>query len=204
MSPAAPNRRRPRLYDAESIARNYRETFTDKPVSSETEFSWTWPAVLQHVGDSLAVAYESDKWKKAGDYVLYKHLAESRNRALCVPGFLRDFDEPSRRWKAIGPHVSFAEVPMPKHFAVLARFEELNLKLHTRGTDMSPRFGRGDDGVVKVTVRHGMLGGSKIRWSEKYDDMADQPLLVVYTASDGPLVVIVGEELEIEADGIVG
>jgi hypothetical protein len=58
--------------------------------------------------------------------------------------------------------------------------------------------------VVKVTVRHGMLGGSKIRWSEKYDDMADQPLLVVYTASDGPLVVIVGEELEIEADGIVG
>jgi hypothetical protein len=195
---------RVRVYNAEEIARDIRETFTAKPVQKEVKFPFGWPRHMQHVGDSLAVAYSSDKWKREGDYIAYKHLAESRNRALCVPGFLRDFDRPSEPWPAIGPMVSFDRMPMPKHFAILALFEEVNLKLYTRGTHEEPGFGRGrDDGVVMVTVAHGMLGGSKILWSEKYD-VPDEPFLFIYDERSGPLMMIVGDELDIREEGIVG
>lgn len=196
---------RVRVYDSEDIARNIRETFTAKPVRHELRFPFTWPRHMQHVGDSLAVAYSSDKWRDDGDHIAYKHLAESRNHALCVPGFLRDFERPSEPWPAIGPMVSLDGMPMPKHFAVLALFEEVDLKLHTRGTDAEPGFGRAkDDGVVKVTVAHGFLGGGKILWSKKYNSMEDEPFLFVYDEKSGPMMIIVGDELDIEPDGIVG
>jgi len=194
---------RVRVYDAENIAREIRETFTAKYVQEVIEFPFVWPRTMQHVGDSLAVAYSSDKWRRDGDSIAYKHLSESRNRALTVPGFLRDFDRPSESWPTIGPTVSLDRVPMPKHFAVLALFEEVNLKLHTRGTDRKPGFGRGDDGIVKVTVAHGVLGGSKILWSKKHD-IPDEPFLFVYDERSGPLMMIVGDELDIKSEGIVG
>lgn len=193
---------RVRVYEAEHIAREIRETFTAKKVQRKIKFPFNWPTEMQHVGDSLAVAYSSDKWKDDGSYELYKHLAESRNRALCKEGFLRSMDNPSNPVPTIGPVVSFTDVPMPRDFAVLALFEEVDLELHTKGTDDNPQFGRG--GVVKVTVAHGMLGGSKIVWSAIDPDLDDQPFLVIYTEKDGPLMVIVGDELDIEADGIVG
>jgi hypothetical protein len=193
---------RVRVYDSEHLAKNMRETFTDKKSTKRTKFPFTWPDTWQNVGDSLAIAYSSDKWADEGDLTPYKHLAESPNRAFCVPGFLRDMDNPKKEWPTIGPHVSFEDVPMPKHFAVLALFEEVNLKLHTKGTDEEPRFGRGDEGVVKVTVGHATLGGGMIRWSEE-SSRGDQPFLFVYTKS-GPLMLIVGEELDVLADGIVG
>ena len=98
-----PNRRR-RVYDAEEIARGARETFAARAVEFRSEFRFGWPDVVQNVGDSLAVAYASDKWKKkkngARPVELYKHLAESRNQALCLPGLLRDESAPEREWEA--------------------------------------------------------------------------------------------------------
>jgi hypothetical protein len=191
---------RVRLYDAGELARNLRTTFTDKPVKGEKELPFAWPVEWHHVGDSLGIAYDSDKWKKDGDYEIYKHIAESRNRALVRFGFLRDRHNPAGAWPTIGPMVSFAGVTMPKHFAVLGYFEEADLVLHTRGTDARPEFGPGkDDGVVQVTVRHAKLGASQMITAA-----GDRPFLVVYTESDGPLMFIVGDELAIEKDGIVG
>lgn len=200
---------RPLVIDAESIGRKYRETFTDKPVREKVELPFSWPTRMQHVGDSLAVAYASDKWKRDGDYDLYKHIAESPNRVLVVPGFLHSYDRQDRRWPTVGPTVSYAGVPMPKHFAVLGLFEEANLRLYTGGTDREPRFStKKDDGVVKVLVRHGMLGASKIRWSAR-GQRKDQPFIFVYTepkGSDrgGVVMIIEGDELDVEKDGIVG
>jgi hypothetical protein len=190
---------RVKVYEAEDIARNIRETFTAKKAMKRHAFNFNWPSVWQNIGDSLAVAYASDKWKDDGDYELYKHLAESRNHAFCVPGFLRDFDNPKKEWPTIGPMVSFADVPMPREFAILALFEELDLQLHVDGTDDDPQFGEEDEGVVKVTVAHGILGASKILWEE-----SPEPFLFIYTEKDGPLVFIIGEELDVLADGIVG
>lgn len=200
---------RMRVVDAEDLAKDMRVTFADRAVEQVHRFDFLWPRVMQNVGDSLAVAYASDKWKPKNangqrDIELYKHLAESRNRALALPGFLYDADnlEP---WPVIGPTISFDNVPMPEHFAILGRFEEVDLFLHTGGTDSDPKFSRkSDDGVIKVQVRHGMLGGSFIRWSIDDPSESDEPFIFVYTEDDGILMIITGEELSIEKDGIVG
>lgn len=211
-----PNRR-PVVYDAEEIARGYRETFAARPAEMRHEVSFGWPAVLQNVGDSLSVAYASDKWEKkkkdGSRFVeLYKHLAESRNRALVLPDLLRDEDAMDQSVETIGPLVSLETVPMPQHFAVLGLFEEASFQLYTAGSDASPRFGRGqDDGIVRVEVRHGMLGASKMRWNEvepyraqRHREDFDQPFLFVYTESDGVMMIIIGEQLDVTRDGIVG
>lgn len=196
---------RVRMYDAESIAKNIRETFTAKPSKKRTPFDFQWPAKMHHVGDSLAVSYASDKWKDDGDFDVYKHIAESRNVAFCVPGFLRDFDDPAQPWQTIGPMVDFTNVPMPEHFAVLGYFEEADLALHTEGSNARPGFSSDEnEGVVKVTVRHGMLGASKILWSQTDSSREDEPFLFVYTNTHGVLMIIIGDELDVEADGIVG
>jgi hypothetical protein len=207
MSPR-PNTQRAVVYDAADYSRNLRETFMDRPAEKRVLLDFTWPDVLQHVGDSLAVGYASDKWKKKGDYELYKHLAEdpqgAPNKVFCAPGFIVHYDSPQSRVRTIGPMVDFRKVPMPKEFAYLALFEESNLRLFTGGTDTNPKFGpKKDDGCIKVTVANAMLGASKICWSQ-VSDREDQPFLFLYTETDGVLMVIVGSELAVERDGIVG
>ena len=61
-----------------------------------------------------------------------------------------------------------------------------------------------DDGVVTLTVRHGMLGGGQMLWSKNENGASDEPFLFVYTEQDGVMFIIVGENLDIEKDGIVG
>jgi hypothetical protein len=197
------------VYDAKELAKNIRQTFADRPVENEFVLPHAWPSVMQNVGDSIAIAYGSDKWKKRRDdgtreSELYKHIAESRNRALVRHGLLRNFWKPGVEWKVMGPSVRLDTLPMPGHFALLGLFEEIDLQLYTAGTDEHPEFGEeSNDGVVKVTVRHGMLGASVIRWSE-IGRGKDQPFLFVYTERDGVLIIVVGEQLGIEKDGVVG
>jgi hypothetical protein len=168
-----------RVYDAQDLAIGMTERFKDRPWEYQEELPFSWPTYMQNVGDSLAVAYDSDKWKPKGnggkrEGELYKHLAESRNRALVQPGLLR-------------------------------LFEEINLQLFTKGTNRSPAFSDDkDEGVVGVRVRHGMLGGSYIRWSELYDNEKDQPFLFVYTRAAGVCIIVVGDDLDVHKDGIVG
>jgi hypothetical protein len=198
------------VYDAQDLAIGMTERFKDRPLEYSEELPFSWPTYMQNVGDSLAVAYDSDKWKPKGnggkrEGELYKHLAESRNRALVQPGLLRDEYKPNKTWPTKGPTVSLASVPMPQHFAVLGLFEEINLQLFTRGTNRSPAFSDDkDEGVVGVRVRHGMLGGSYIRWSELYDNEKDQPFLFVYTRAAGVCIIVVGDDLDVHKDGIVG
>jgi len=193
---------RVKLYDAEDIARNMRETFTARPVRERREMPFTWPTMWQNVGESLAVGYASNKWQKTTDkYDLYKHIAESTNRALVVPEFLRDFDDPAHHWPVFGPRVSLADVVMPRHFAVLAHLEEMDLRLYVgEDEDGKPVFGHGDEGVIHVTVKQGLLGGGMFHPSPGFE----APFLLVYHEQDGPLAIIVGEDLDVEKDGIVG
>ena len=79
------------------------------------------------------------------------------------------------------------------------------MRLYTGGTNARPCFGKGqDDGVVTLTVGHGMLGGSLLRWSKLGDGRHDEPFLFVYTATGGVNFIIVGEQLSVHADGIIG
>lgn len=204
------NRQRVLVVDTHEIAADYRRVFTKKEPREEVELPFSWPGTLCNIGDSVGIAYASDKWKKDDDYELYKHLAESRNRALVAPSLnLVSIENPREPWTVYGPHVSFVGVPMPKHVAVLGYFEEINFQLYVSG-GRTPKFGRGDEGYARVTIKHAMLAGGKIMWSKvRGSDRNDEPLLVVYTeprGSDpgGVHIIIRGKKLDIEADGIVG
>jgi len=199
--------KRVRLYDAEADARKMRQTFTDRPVECEERYPFDWPPALQNVGDSLAVAYASDKWRPKDRYgkrqvELYKHLAESRNQALAAPGLLVDYHERDRPWPVRGPMVSLTdgELEMPTHFAMLGLFEEICLKLYTAGSDERPRFGRAqDEGVVHCHLRHAYLGGSMMRLGKR-----KRPFIFVFTKAHGVMFLVTGDELDVEKDGIVG
>lgn len=191
-----PNRR-VRTVDAAELAADMRRRFTDREVEEMREYPFDWPEVFQHVGESLAVAYSSDKWKQQrGDMTAYKHLAESPNAALLVPGMLKGV-------RVVGPMIDVSSVPLPTHFAILGLFEELDLRLHVGGTDAAPLLGDGDDGCVQVVVRHGYLAGSYIRWSATRERQ-DQPFLFIYTHRDGILGIVLGEKLDVHKDGIIG
>jgi len=191
---------RPRVVDTLEFAKNTRRTFTKKEPTEMREYGFSWPTRFQHVGDSLAVAYASDKWKKDGDFELYKHLAESPNRAYCVPRFLSPYGG-SGEYPVYGGAVSLEGVTMPKHIAILGYFEEADLRLHVGEDDDGPFLGEGDEGVVRVLIKHALLAGGLMN--------GDTPFLVVYSeprGSDkgGVHMIITGDELDIEADGIVG
>jgi len=202
------SRARPKIYDAREIAKNYTKTFKDREVEYEKKVKFTWPRYLQHVGANLGQGYDSDKWKKGSlgrrEWELYKHVAESRNKLLCVPGFLAD-EETGTKIKTIGPVFDTFSWPMPDSFADLALFSEANIQLHTVGTDSAPGFGRGqNNGIVAVAVRHACIGCSKILWSREDSRAKDQPFLFVYTERDGVMFMVVGDTLDVEKDGIVG
>jgi hypothetical protein len=185
-----------------------RETFADRPVESTEKFKFGWPSTMQNVGDSLAVAYASDKWKPKGksgvrEVELYKHLAESRNRLLATKDVIVDYDDHSKAWPVRGPNVSLASCPMPEHFAVLGLFEEIVIQLHDAGDDAKPRFTRNPD-IIHVSVKHAYLGGSYVQWSQIDSSRRDEPFIFVYTKSDGVMFVIFGDKLDVEKDGIVG
>lgn len=208
---------RVRVYDAEEIAVGMTERFKDRPWEHRDELPFTWPRYMHNVGDSLAVAYASDKWKprKNGkrEVELYKHLAESRNQALVQSHLLVDYYDPDRSWRVVGPTVSLAPCPMPKHFSILGLCEEVDLRLYTQGTDSNPKFGKGQDGIVKVTIRHGLVAGGVMQFSKGGSQSkcklamgrkTEQPFIFVYTETEGIQIIIVGDELDVKKDGIVG
>ena len=210
---------RVKVYEAEDLAQSMVEDFNARPweYQDNHDVAEFWPAYMHNVGDSLAVAYASDKWKAKNSgkrkSELYKHLAESRNSALVRRGLLVDFYEPNSHWDVIGPTVSLEPCPMPAHFAILGLCEEVDLQLYTDGTDSDPGFGEGDTGVVKVTVRHGIVGGGIMQFSKGGDAGAcdlkagnrdDQPFIFVYTKTEGVQIIIVGDDLDVKKDGIVG
>lgn len=190
-----------RVVDTLEHAKDVRRTFTKKEPRELREQPWTWPTTYTHVGDSLAVAYASDKWKKNGDMELYKHLAESRNYAFAAPGV--DFvplESPHTKYPVVTQLVSFEDRVMPKHIAFLGMFEEIHLQFYRPGAVPSRKL-RGDEGVARVLIKHAFLGGGLMD--------GDRPFLVVYSEPrgndpGGVHMIITGDELDIEADGIVG
>lgn len=193
-----------RYVDAEEEIVAMRERFAHRPVERSVTYDFDFPPQMRAVGDSLAVEYQSDKWKDFGPNgrrptELWKHLAESRNRVLALPGVICDPD--LNKWPTIGPLVSLDGAPITRQQAYIGLLEGLCLKLHTAGSNARPEFGKHeDDGVIHLRVKHAHVSGILIKWARR----VAKPALVVYTAHDGVMFLIVGEELAIERDGIVG
>lgn len=192
--------KRIRVFEAEEIARDIRETFADREVEYEKRIKRDWPKRMQQIGQSLAVAYESDKWKPKKlsgkrDTELYKHLAESTNWAYATPRLLYDYYTPSKAWPTEGPVGAFRDdIIMPTHFAILGLCEAVHLQLYSNGEIAS-----GDESVVEMIIPKAMLGASKMKHGSEL-----RPFLFVYTESEGVHLLIVGDRLDVKADGIVG
>ena len=190
-----------RTYDAEAEAKKISETFKAKPIKKRVELPTDWPSRMQHVGENVRIDYDSDKWKKDGDFEQYAHVAESRNRCLVKPGFLAPFASPSKKFPVHGPIVDFCDAPMPKHVAMLARFLGVNILLNapwTPGT--APASG---EQHVHVQVKHGVLLGGEFQWS-KVGLGKNEPFVAVYTEHDGIVMMMMGDRFSIEKDGLTG
>ena len=177
--------------DQERTARKMFEDFHDKPSRRRVKFNFGWPKVFQEVGTAEAQMYRSNKWQKnARDFEDYKHIAEGPQSCFVVPGFLRDMrsNEPL---KVNGDEVEF-EGPMPEFITILAPLIGVQVHLYdSRGRLVE------DENLYEVVVPHGMLAGARFPES-------DEAFLVVYTKREGVCMIITGDELDVEKDGIVG
>lgn len=168
-------------------AQKIRERFYDKKVEKTVPIHWSWPRSLLAVGQSEAVQYTSDKWKKKGDYEDYKHVAEGPQRLYVRPGFLLDHD--SRR-KLTLPHEKI-ELPqdMPDAIAELAPI--LGFQFQPFGADLEL------SGIYyNVNVARAYVGAAAL-------PETGEVFLIIYTRAD-LCAIITGDILNVEKDGIVG
>jgi hypothetical protein len=180
--------------NSRDLARNLRETFVDRPVETERAVPWQWPRRLREIGTCQAVMYTSDKWKKRGSFEDYKHVAEGPQWVLARSGFLVHYDTPSHQLPVVGPMIDLG--PLPDSFAVLADILGVQLQLYERGGADGYRIPKGDDGLYQVDISRAKLGASR------FPDSGDA-FLIVYSSA-GVDLIIVGKQLDIEKDGIVG
>lgn len=177
--------------DSESEAIELFETFHDRPFKRRIRFNFGWPKTFEEIGSAHAQMYRSNKWKKSPkDYEDYKHVAEGPQRCFAVPGFLRDAS--NKPIKTHGQTYGLPE-PMPTHITVLGKLIGVQIRLFDKGG----RLPKGDKNLYEVTVPFGMLAAAK------FPD-EDEKFLIVYTQNEGVCMLIVGDELDIEKDGIVG
>jgi hypothetical protein len=173
-------------------AKRIREAFVDRKVEKETKIHWKWPKKLYCVGQSEAVQYTSDKWKKRGDYQDYKHVAEGPQKLYVKDGFLRDYS--TRK------HLPFpceeVELPkrMPTAIAVLAPILGLQYQPYAECDD--------DEELVLSGQYYGVDIARAYVGAAVHPDSGDT-FLIVYTKTE-LCAIITGDILGVEKDGIVG
>jgi hypothetical protein len=184
-------RSRIQVVDAEGEARGMYERFYDKNPRRRTEFNFDWPTSVQEIGEARAEMYRSNKWQKnPKDFEDYKHIAESYQRCYVTPGFLRDYST-GKQMQTHGPTLE-VKGPMPKHFTILAPLIGIQVRLY----GPSGRKSRADD-LYEIVVPRGMLAGA-------IHPETKETFLFVYTKAHGIGMLITGDELAVEKDGIVG
>lgn len=180
--------------DADAAAA-IREKFYDRPVERRLNIPWQWPRAMREVGLNMSVMYASDKWKRRGQKEDYKHVSEGKQWILARPGFLRQYNHPDRHVAVAGPMVDLGT--MPDTFAVLADILGVQVRLYEQGGPKGYRLpSDADEGYHQVVIPGAKLGAAR------FPDSGDA-FLIVYTRA-GVDLLIVGEELDVEKDGIVG
>lgn len=173
-------RRLIRNADDLTSARRHRETFVDKPATKKRRTRWEWPKEMEWIGYCEAVMYASDKWKRAGNYEDYKHVAEGEQYVLVSPGFVRDYNSP--RTPLDLDSEPFTLPKMPEAFAELAEIFGVQVRTF-------------DDEYLQIDIARAKLGGASNKELGTF--------LFVYTGA-GVHMLIAGPKLKIEKDGITG
>lgn len=199
-------RNRRTLVDARDLAEHMRRTFHDTEPRRSQAMGFTWPKELQVVGKCLSVSYSSDKWKRTRDWEDYKHVAEGPQYLLAPPDFLRDW-ESDETIETVGPMAVLPD-PMPRHFAMLAKFISIQCQLYSSMSGRRPKLGRGARHLLEFKLGRAHLGGAYVPDDAVCPDgiglSPGAPFLFVYRAGDGVGCVVTGTQLDVERDGIVG
>ena len=186
------SRRRVEIVGNEKSALEMYERFHDKPSKRRVKFNFDWPTHVQEIGEAKAQMYRSNKWKtNPRDFEDYKHIAESFQLCYVTPGFLRDYST-GKALPVYGPKLE-VQGPMPQHFTMLAPLIGIQVRLYGSNGKLS----KGDSNLYEVVVPRGMLAGAQ------HPKTGDN-FLFVYTKSHGIGMIITGDELAVEKDGIVG
>jgi hypothetical protein len=189
-------RSRPRVIDTRDDAVSVFRTFHDREPDKEIKLPFDWPESMQEIGEGKAELYTSNKWQKSrNNFEDYKHVAEGSRVVYAEPNFLRDWGGKASL-PVCGPMMRL-QAPMPLHFSVLGKLLGLQVRLYRMGSNGEPFLPSGDDGLYEIHVPRGMLGAAK-------HPETGEPFLLVYTKTGGVHMILTGEQLDIEKDGIVG
>jgi hypothetical protein len=185
-----------RVVETKDVAQKTFRTFYDRPSERELPLEFGWPGSLQEVGIGQAEMYSSNKWmKNRAAFDDYKHVAEGMRTVYVEPGFLRVDRQPGKPIPVVGPMVSFEE-PMPQHFARLGPLLGVQLRLYERDERGELQIPKGDSRLYEVHISRAMLGAAD-------HPKTKETFLFVYT-SDGVHMILTGDRLSIEKDGIAG
>jgi hypothetical protein len=171
---------RVRVIDTFDLAKRDRETFHDSPVQKQVQLKARWPKTLLDIGRGYGILYRSDKWKTIDNY---KHLRESDWRILVNPSFRMTWSDGSVDIRKTDLVETFDVAgSMPKHVAYIGKCFGVQGILN-------------DGQIVHIEIPGAHWGAVRVP-GEK------QAVLIAY--SNAIDVVVVGEDLGIEKDGIVG
>lgn len=173
-------------------ARDIRRKFYDQEPNKKTPMPWEWPRHLQEVGVCEAVMYTSDKWHRRFDFEDYKHRKEGPQYVLVRKNFVVDYFDPKTPIPMFGPSVELDK--MPRFFAVLAPILGIQVCLYDSYDGDSATLSRD---WHQIDIPRAKLGAAE-------HPVTGDTFLFVYTEKHGVLTVIVGDELGVEKDGIVG
>lgn len=174
-------------------ARKIRETFVDRKMEKKVPIHWSWPKKLYGVGQSEAVQYTSDKWKKRGDYQDYKHVAEGPQHLFVKDGFLVDYS--SRKPLDFPCEEIALPSRMPMAIAELAPILGLQFQPYAEPEHDSNELELSGT-YYSVDIARAYIGAA-------VHPETNDTFLIIYTRSE-LCAIITGDILNVEKDGIVG
>jgi len=167
-----------KVIDTYDVAKELRETFHKSHVKKNIKLPFEWPEKIQHIGSGAAEIYHSDKWNTTDDY---KHIAEGPQRVYLCPG-TKILGEDGHQHAFQG---KWKQIPrrMPQHVAILANGLGFMVELH-------------DGRFFQIDIPHSMWAASRFPDGEG-------AFLMLYSDA-GLHFIVVGDELDVTEDGIVG
>lgn len=168
-----------RIVDTEAVSKQIRETFHQSPSKKRIPLSFSWPTEMRRIGTSRAIMYFSDKWGKTQGE-MYKHRSEAPCDVYLSP-MAKIYDEDG--YEIVEGEYDSVSGQMPKHIAVLGKSLGIQVKLDS---------GR----KVQIDFAGAVWGAAK-------NPDTGETFLVMFTPRE-VLMVVVGDSLGVERDGIVG
>jgi len=163
------------VVNTEDTAIRVRETFHDSKARKRVALPFGWPRRLTFVGKGEGVIYWSDKWKKTDTY---KHKKEGPVWDVYAADTLEIVGDDYAKGQAFQ-----ITGTMPKHVSYLGKFVGLQFK------------------TLAGKAVH--LEMSKSHWAAAKIPSTGETVLFAYD-DEGLQVLITGDTLDIEKDGIVG